>query len=104
MSKCQNDDLENTSKQLSEIIKSKQDMKIEHNKEVGILKKTKMKFEMGNSLSLISSEEYLTKGINWVEERISGLEDKVEELDHSIKRKWKIFQGPIKGALRYSEI
>lgn len=66
-------------------------MKIEYNKEVGILKKIKMKFEMGNLLSLISLEEYFIKGINWVEERILGFEDKVEELDYLIKRKWKIF-------------
>lgn len=40
---------------------------------------------MKNSLNLVSSEKHLTKSINQVEERISGLEDKGEELDHSIK-------------------
>lgn len=34
MNKCQNDDLENTSKELSKVIKIKQEMKIEWNKEI----------------------------------------------------------------------
>lgn len=34
MNKCQNDDLENTSKELNKVIKIKQEMKIEWNKEI----------------------------------------------------------------------
>lgn len=34
MNKCQNDDVENTNKELNKVIKIKQEMKIEWNKEI----------------------------------------------------------------------
>jgi hypothetical protein len=39
-----------------------------------------------------TSWEYLTNMLNQVEDRISGLEDKVEQLEHSYKFKEKVIR------------
>ena len=66
-----------------------QDTKIEFNKEIESLKKTQtgIKLEMKNSTS--SSEVGLTNRSKDMDERMSGLEDKVEEMDSSVKENVK---------------
>jgi methyl-accepting chemotaxis protein len=71
---------------MNEIRKTMQNMKEEINKDIEILKKRHNHFEMNSSISQINiSTENLAKKVEQVENRVSVMEDKVEELDQSVK-------------------
>jgi predicted nucleic acid-binding Zn-ribbon protein len=65
-------------------IKTRKDMKEEINKDTGILKNNQ--YEMNRSISQIKiSRKNLANRVEQVENRVSGTEDKVEELDKIFK-------------------
>jgi predicted nucleic acid-binding Zn-ribbon protein len=71
-------------KQTNEIWKTMQDMKEEINKDIEIWKNNQ--FEMNSAISQIkTSIESLAKRVKQVENRVSGTEDKVQELNQSVK-------------------
>lgn len=86
--------LVNTNKDLNEVRKLIQDLKIEFNEEVEISKKKtqpEMKLEMEFSTSLIKSlVDSFTNQMDHVDDRMFGLKDELEELDHSTKENGKI--------------
>jgi hypothetical protein len=80
----------NTNEQLKKIKKTMQDLKEELKKDIEVFKKIKWKFWEQNSQSQIKhSFKNLTKRLDQVEDRISGIENKVNELEHSDKDKEK---------------
>jgi uncharacterized protein YdhG (YjbR/CyaY superfamily) len=75
---------ENTNKQRNEIKKTMQVMKEEVNKNMETLKSNQ--FEINNSICQIKiSIKSLVNGVEQVEDRVSGPEDKVEELYQTVK-------------------
>jgi chaperonin cofactor prefoldin len=63
-----------------------EDMKEEINNDTEILKKTPIQFETSSSISQIKTlPESLDNRVEQVENRVSGKEDKIEELDQIVK-------------------
>jgi predicted nucleic acid-binding Zn-ribbon protein len=77
---------ENTSKQGKELNKAIQDLKVE----VETIKKTQMEtyLEMENLGKKLTDVSFTNK-IQQIEERISGVEDTVEEIDTTVKKNSK---------------
>lgn len=71
-----------------ELTKRIQGLKTEFSKEIGTFKKTQteMRMELKNPITLLENpNKSLTSRMNQVEDRISGLKDKAEDLDNKSK-------------------
>lgn len=78
---------------LVEMTKKIQDLKMEFNQDIETLKRTQdeMNMELKNPIvQLQKSKESFTSRINQVEDRISCLEDKIENLDQTSKKHEKL--------------
>jgi arginine utilization protein RocB len=84
MNKCLNEFQESLNKGLNEIKKTMQDMKEEFNKERNSEKKNHIKILEAKSLisQIKLSVEILSSRLKQIDDRISGLEDKTDVLEH----------------------
>jgi chromosome segregation ATPase len=84
---------ENTTKQVMELNKTIQDLKREVNTIKKTQSETKLEIEtLGKKSGTIDSS--MSNRIQEMEERISGVEDSIENIRHNNQRKWKMQKDP----------